>query len=303
LNHHQGIKAPGKNELIAWCLSVPVVLIPFVHDLWVELCRRGKATLSPQQGDLLSNYIDHLLDANQRMNLTRIDTREGAEILHIADALTLLPYLPAGQLQLADVGSGGGVPGIPLAIVRPDVFVTLIESTKKKGAFLSETVEALALTNATVLAERAEDLTSAHSLAQYSGRGQWRGPHGASRKTGASPQPPPRVLGGGADAPVSLRESLDIVTARALAEMSLLVEWCLPLVRVGGKLLAMKGAKVHDELPRAARAIKLLGGGEPILHRAPLPGGEDHIIVEVAKIGPTPPRYPRPTAEARRLPI
>src|SRR5207249_11340225 len=92
-----------------------------------------------------------------------------------------------------------------------------------------------------------------------------------------------------------LRESFDIVTARALAEMNVLVEWCLPLVKVGGKLLAMKGAKIADELPRAAGAIKLLGGGEPRVHRVELPGADYHVIVEVAKIVKTGAQYPRRT--------
>ena len=84
------------------------------------------------------------------MNLTRIVDRPTAEVQHIGDALTLLPFLPAAAHRLADVGTGGGVPGIPLAIVRPDVQVTLIESTKKKAAFLREAVAQLGLTNVTV---------------------------------------------------------------------------------------------------------------------------------------------------------
>src|SRR5438552_5499369 len=175
-----------------------------MHALWIELALRAEMNLSEKQHQLLSTYIDLLLDANRHMNLTRIDTREQAEILHVGDALTLLPHVPAGQLQLADVGSGGGIPGIPLAIVRPEISMTLFESTQKKAGFLSDAMKQLGLTNVTVIARRVEDEAR--------------------------------------EAPA--RESFAIVTARALAQMNVLAEWCLPLVKVGGKLLAMKGAKI-----------------------------------------------------------
>src|SRR5262245_5332323 len=129
-----------------------------MHDLWTDLARSAGLSLSHDQIALLSRFIDLLLEANQRMNLTRIETREAAEILHIGDSLTLLPFLPAGQLQLADVGSGGGVPGIPLATARPDISAALMESTKKKAMFLREAVATLGLPNVTVIGERAEEL-------------------------------------------------------------------------------------------------------------------------------------------------
>src|SRR5438552_2176290 len=99
-------------------VSFPVISYqPDMHALWIEIAHRAGLDLTDKQHQLLSRYIDLLLHANQRMNLTRIDTRESAELLHVADALTLLAHLPVGQLQLADVGSGGGIPGIPLAMM------------------------------------------------------------------------------------------------------------------------------------------------------------------------------------------
>ena len=152
-----------------------------MQGLWDELCRRAGRSLSQDQDHLLSRYIDLLLDGNQRMNLTRIDTRQSAEVLHVGDALTLLPHLPVGQLQLVDVGSGGGIPGIPIAIVRPEISVTLFESTQKKASFLVEAVKNLGLRNVTIVAKRAEDCARLDSLSQYSGRGQGRGPGRGSR--------------------------------------------------------------------------------------------------------------------------
>jgi len=113
--------------------------------------------MSAEQTQLLHRYLELLLTANQKMNLTRIVQIDAAHLLHVADALTLLPFLPPSNFRLADVGSGGGVPGIILAIARPYASVTLIESTRKKAEFLKATAAELKLTNVTVAAVRAED--------------------------------------------------------------------------------------------------------------------------------------------------
>src|SRR4051794_29073957 len=159
------------------------------------------------------------------MNLTRITDRAAAEVQHVGDALTVLPFLPTGPCRIADVGAGGGVPGIPLAIARSDATVLLIESTRKKAAFLKEAVAALGLSNVSVSEWRAEDVGRSNS-----------------------------------------RETFDIALARAVATLDWLAEWCLPLVKKGGKMLAMKGPKVADELPAARKVAKMAGGGEAIIH-------------------------------------
>jgi 16S rRNA (guanine527-N7)-methyltransferase len=231
-------------------------------DLWHHLACAAGIQLTEQQHALLHRYLDLLLKANETINLTRITDRPAAEIGHVGDALTLLPFLPKGSHGLADVGSGGGVPGIPLAIVRPDSQVILIESTQKKAAFLGKTIESLRLRNVQLFIDRAEG--AAHGPA---------------------------------------RESFDIVTARAVGAMNLLVEWCLPLVKVGGKLLAMKGAKVLEELAAADKIIPMLGGGLPAIHKVQLPTTEHHVIVEIGKIARTDPQYPRPASHAKRKPL
>jgi 16S rRNA (guanine527-N7)-methyltransferase len=229
-----------------------------VNELWNSLASRAGVALSEQQERLLSRYIDLLLEANQRMNLTRIADPQAAQVQHVGDALTVLPLLPAGAFKMIDVGSGGGVPGIPLAIARPDSRVILLESTKKKAAFLTDVAAKLALTNVQVLAERAET----------AGRSE-------------------------------LRESCDIAIARAVGAMDFLVEWCLPLVKKGGKMLAMKGARIAGELPAAAKAIRQLGGGEPRVHPVELPGAEHHVIVEIPKVAKTESKYPRDPTVAK----
>ena len=177
-------------------------------------------------------------------------------------SLTLLPFLPPGPHRLVDVGSGGGVPGIPLAIARPDVTVLLVESTKKKAAFLQAAVMELDLKNVSVSSLRAEDV----------GRGK-------------------------------TRESFDVATARAVGAMVFLVEWCLPLVKKGGRLLAMKGERITEELPAAEKAVRMLGGAKPVIHPVSLLGTNHHVIVEIVKTGPTSFRYPRAATEAKGRPM
>lgn len=220
-------------------------------------------TLSALQHAQLNAYLDMLLAANQTMNLTRITDRAAAEVQHIGDSLTLLAHLPAGDIRIADVGSGGGVPGIPLAIARPrDSHVTLIESTRKKAAFLRSTIEALKLTNVSVIDQRAEDVGQSH-----------------------------------------LRQSFDVAVVRAVATMEWLVEWCLPLVKIGGKLLAMKGPKGIAELDAAKKVIQRAGGAAPIFHPVELPGINGHVIVEIAKIAPGDKSLPRLPSIAKSKPI
>jgi 16S rRNA (guanine527-N7)-methyltransferase len=233
-----------------------------VNALWNELARRANLELSEEQHARFARYLDLLLEANQRMNLTRITERGEAELQHVADALTLLPHLPREMSRLTDVGSGGGVPGIPLAIARPDLTVLLIESTKKKAVFLKNTIETLDLANVSVSDWRVEDVGHSNS-----------------------------------------RDSFDVATARAVATLDWLAEWCLPLVKKGGKFLAMKGPKVMDELPLAKRAIKFAGGGEPAVHPVELPGTEHRVIVEIPKIAKSDARIPRPATQAKGKPL
>src|SRR5207248_1359273 len=142
------------------------------------------------------------------------------------------------------------------AIARPDAHVVLIESTRKKAKFLVECVQTLNLPNVTVIDERVEDV--AHN---------------------------PKY-----------RESFDIAACRAVATLDWLCEWCLPLVKRGGKLLAMKGAKAAEELPLAEHAIALVGGSSPDVRPVDLPGTHSHVIVEITKTRKTPKTYPRPAS-------
>lgn len=235
-----------------------------MNPLWSELCANADVSMDEARGALFGRYLDLLTEANARMNLTRITDRSAAELNHVADALTLLPLIPKGTAKLIDVGSGGGVPGIPLAIALPETTVTLVEATKKKAVFLRDACRELGLTNVIVVDERAEDTGAVGSM---------------------------------------LRDAFDVATVRAVATMPWLVEWCLPLVRKGGKLLCMKGPRVMDELPEAKYALKQCNGGQPIIHPVTLPGTENRLIVEIEKLGRTDARYPRKATLAKGKPL
>lgn len=232
------------------------------HPLWTELAAAANRTLSDTQFQQLDRYLDLLAEANQRMNLTRIIDREQAAVGHVGDALTLLPHLPTDPFRIADVGSGGGVPGMPLAIALPNAQMILVESTQKKAEFLRQCAAELGLKNVRVLPQRVEDV----------GRSD-------------------------------LRETCNIVTARAVGELVFLVEWCIPLLSKGGRLLAMKGAKAAEEIGHCDKVLKALNASQPVVHQVALPGADNHVIVQITKLGRTDPRYPRPATVAKNRAI
>jgi 16S rRNA (guanine527-N7)-methyltransferase len=184
----------------------------------------------PRFGELqLERFRDLLAEAPFNVTAVRdpseIEQRHIGESLALARALESAGRLPAGA-RVIDVGSGGGLPGIPLAIARPDLSVTLLEATGKKAAFLELAAQRLDLGNVRVIAARAEEV--AHRPDQ--------------------------------------RECYDLATARAVAPLATLVELTLPFVRVGGALAALKGSRAEEEIAVSAVAIQRCGGGPIEVH-------------------------------------
>jgi 16S rRNA (guanine527-N7)-methyltransferase len=167
-------------------------------------------------------------------------------------------------LRLVDVGTGAGFPGIPLKIIYPAMHLTLVESVGKKANFCQHIVDTLGLENVTVIHSRAEDL---------------------GQKMGH-------------------RESYDWAVARAVANLSVLSEYLLPLVKVGGTILAQKGESGPAEAQSAEKAMKLLGGKLKKLIPVNLPGvADDRFLVLVDKVAATPPKYPRSAGIAAKMPL
>jgi 16S rRNA (guanine527-N7)-methyltransferase len=221
--------------------------------------------LPPGFADAAERYVALLLAANARLNLTRVVEPQAVARLHLLDALAALPFLDRlAPTTAVDLGSGGGVPGIPLALARPEVRWVLVDSVGKKADALRGFVGALGLRNVEVLAERAE------------------------------------VLG---RAPAH-RERHDLVTARACAALPVLAELALPLLHTGGTLLAWKGplTDADDEVRHGRVAAGQLGGGRLEI-QASLPALGGHTFVVVPKVNAAPARFPRRPGEPGRRPL
>jgi 16S rRNA (guanine527-N7)-methyltransferase len=216
--------------------------------------------------DALEHYVALLLEANQRVNLTRVVEPKEVARLHLLDALAALPLVDAlAPTRAIDLGSGGGVPALPLALARPGIAWTLVDSVGKKAALLQVFADRLGLRNVSVLAERAEAL----------GRDKGH------------------------------RERYDLVTARACAALPVLAELALPLLRRGGQLVAWKGPlNAEDPEVRAGNAASaLLGGGPLRLVDAGHAALGAHRFVIAKKLTPTPARFPRRPGEPARRPL
>lgn len=234
-------------------------LISYAADYGVDVSR--------ETAERLDRFASLLLEWNQKLNLTAITDPQGVLIKHLLDSLTAAPYLPQGPFSLLDVGSGAGFPGIPLAILRPDAKVTLLESLQKKAKYLEQVCAELGL-SVTVLNTRAE-------LA-------------------------------GKDA--AFREGFDVVTARAVAALPTLCEYCLPLVKVGGRFLAMKGPDGEAEAQQAAKALAVLGAGKVQTHTLQLPARpcpEQAVrkLLVIEKKSSTSDKYPRASAKISKQPL
>ncbi len=194
-------------------------------DEFKHACAEMGIELETGEPERLYAFLDLLYEANKTTNLTAIKDEHEAWMKHIFDALTLLPVIsevdPAGDhLQVCDVGSGGGVPALPLAIVCPDARFTLLEATRRKVELLNHFAQELGLTNVNVVNSRAE-------------------------REGA--------FGGG-----ELRDRFDLVTARALGRVAVASELCVPLAREGGIVALIKGQKADEELDEAKAALHML---------------------------------------------
>jgi 16S rRNA (guanine527-N7)-methyltransferase len=216
--------------------------------------------------DAIERFVGLLLAGNRRVNLTRVTSPGGVARLHLLDSLVALPLVDAMAPGSAiDLGSGGGLPGLPLAVARPGMHWTLVDSIGKKAALLAEFVEALGLRNVAVLGDRAEAL-------------------------GRSPRH---------------RQRYQLVTARACAPLPVLAELALPLAAVGGSLLAWKGPlnDEGEEVRRGRAAIGQLGGGPLRFVDPGMPALGGHRFVIVPKQRDTDARFPRRDGEPGRRPL
>ena len=218
--------------------------------------------------DIIKKFYEltvRMLTENEKYNLTAITDLDKIILNHYADCVAMAAKLKKNS-TIIDVGCGAGFPSLPLAIVRPDLKITAMDSTAKRVNYVAETAKMLGLNNLTALTMRAED-------------------------GGKSPE---------------YREKFDYATARAVAEMRVLCELALPFVRVGGQMVAMKGKNAEFELSSARKAIATLGGRNASFENITLRGeGEEltHPLIIIDKKEKTPATYPRPFAQISKKPL
>lgn len=227
----------------------------------IKAAERINLQLENHQAEKLIQYMQGLLKANEAINVTRITDEHEFIEKHLLDSLTCLPYIKDGTTNILDVGTGGGFPGVPLAIMLPECEVTLLDATEKKLKVISDLCASIGINNVKTLHARAEALGKTKDY----------------------------------------REQYDIVVSRAVANLTTLSELCIPFVKTNGAFLAMKGRSYQEEVDEAEVAIKTLGGKiKEIASCLLLQSDLVHVIIVIGKFKQTPPRFPRSFSKIKK---
>ena len=224
-------------------------------------------TLDDEKLSKFETYYEALRTWNQKVNLTAITEYSSVQIKHFLDSLTCFPLVNDKLPQkpmFIDIGAGAGFPLLPLKLAVPEINITLVDSVGKKTKFIQHLVDLLELPNVTIITDRAEKL--------------------------------------GHD-PIH-REMFDLVLVRGVAKFPTLLEYALPLCRLGGEVIAWKHGGIEAELARGAHALKTLGGATPRIELITLPDlNDDRILVSIEKIFHTPTLYPRQPGTPYKNPL
>ena len=230
-----------------------------------ESCEEMGVSLDEKQIDQFMQYLSLLLEWNEKMNLTAITEKRDVVLKHFADCLSLVPAVEwKAGMKVIDVGTGAGFPGIPVKIACPEVEMTLLDSLQKRIGFLQEVGSQLGLEGVQYIHSRAED--------------------------------------GGQSA--EHREQYDLCVSRAVANLAVLAEFCLPFVKVGGMLAALKGPDAEAELEQAKGALAKLGGKLVKIQDVTIPSTDlSHKLVFIEKTTATPKQYPRKAGKINKNPL
>jgi 16S rRNA (guanine527-N7)-methyltransferase len=229
----------------------------------IELLKKGAGELgvfiNQKQINDIQLFENELTEWNKIMNLTSIKEPQEIVTKHFIDSLSILKYVNIPQnSSLIDVGTGAGFPGVPLKIIRNDIYITFLDSTQKKLNFISNVINKLEYSNCNIVHSRAEE------------------------------------AGNMAD----LREKFDIATARAVAKLRVLAEYCIPLIKIGGVFIAMKGSDIDTEILDAKKAINLLGGEIENIYNFTLPCTDlNRTIIIIRKLKHTASNFPRSSSK------
>ena len=239
-------------------------MINFNIEKIAPLCQEFGIILDETKIKKLNLYGNLLIEWNEKINLTAITEPEDVLIKHFYDCILFFKHNEVPQgASIIDVGTGAGFPGLVLKIVREDLKVTLLDSLNKRITFLKDVIEKCDLSNIEAIHSRAEE---------------------------------------GGKNPL-YREKYDIACARAVANMPVLMEYCTPFVKVGGRFIAMKGPSVVDEVAASSNAINLLKMAKPQIICETLPNNDPRSFVISKKISQTPPKYPRNSGNISKQPL
>lgn len=235
-----------------------------VIEILKEHSRAYGMEIGNELAEKLRIYADELKSWNEKINLTAITDDEGIAIKHFLDCLLVSKVADFKDgARIIDVGTGAGFPGLVIAAAYPHVNVTLLDSTGKKLKAVESIAEQMGVKNVRIVHARAEE---------------------AGKNS-------------------EFREKFDFATARAVAELRVLLEYTLPFVRKDGFFLSLKGSSAKEEINCADGSLKTLGGKIHSVNDFVLPGGDKRSIIEVKKISQSSPRYPRPSAQIAKKPL
>ncbi len=232
-------------------------------ELLIDGAKEFNISLNEEQLNNFFKYKSILKEWNEKINLTAIEDDKDVIIKHFIDSLSIMPFIKDDGLSLIDVGTGAGFPGIPVKIARESIEVTLLDSLEKRVKFLNEVIKENALRGIKALHGRAEEMGV---LTEY-------------------------------------REKYDICTARAVSNLPVLIEYCLPFVKVGGCFIAMKGSSI-EEISNSKKALDIIGGKIEEVREFNLPFTDSiRNIIIIRKFRQTPTRYPRKAGKPSKEPL
>lgn len=220
--------------------------------------------INQEQSRLMILYMEKLLVMNEKINVTRITDEDEFIEKHLIDSLTCLQFIDKKNKSILDIGTGGGFPGVPLAIMLPDAEITMMDATGKKLKVIENICQEIGIRNVEFL-------------------------HGRAEEFGRDP---------------AYREGYDCIVSRAVANLCLLSELCLPLVKKGGQFIALKGKNYLDEMDEGEKAIKVLGGKITGIESCLLLQSDlVHVIILVEKVKNTPAKFPRSFGKIKKEPF
>lgn len=228
-----------------------------------DIAKNINLELNDEKVKKFYNYMELLLQWNEKVNLTAITEPNDIILKHFIDSLTIERYIDK-NVNIIDIGTGAGFPGIPISIARTDINITLMDSLNKRIKFLDEVIKENKLNNAKTIHARAEELARDKDY----------------------------------------REKFDIATSRAVASLNVLLEYMLPFVKVGGYCICMKGSNVEDEILNSKRALNALNGVIEKIEEFELPNSDmSRNIIIVKKVGKTLSKYPRKAGTPTKDPL